>query len=62
MSNNFFILDEKSFNSILSNQPFDKIYLEKPLSEVVVTKFKSNWYDLGSLQTINYLKKEHHTG
>ena len=62
MSNNFFKLDEKSFNLILSNQPFDKIYLEKPLSEVVVTKFKSNWYDLGSLQTINYLKKEHHTG
>ena len=62
MSANFFKLDEKSFNSILCNQPFDKIYLEKQLSEVVVTKFESNWYDLGSLETINYLKKERHKG
>ena len=56
--NNFIILKHVAFDSIVTNDPFDKIYIEKKFSEVVVTKHHSNWYDCGSQTSIEYLKKE----
>ena len=51
------ILNSDTFKTIMTNDPFDKMYLETAFSEAIVTKHDSNWYDCGSQNSIEYLKK-----
>ena len=51
------ILNSDTFKTIMTNDPFDKMYLETAFSEAIVTKHDSNWYDCGSQTSIEYLKK-----